>query len=486
MITGSWEITAEKTDWREAVLYQARHLETGREYLLEDLALATEVRDRIYREIALGIEECMAQAASVPHPAVRCPLGVTKHQDRFYLVREWDQALWEGWGEKPVPRDLAELGQWLELLASILTAYHVLSLTTRGIAHTDLVRTAGGLLVLDPICESYLAAYRPKERFFRYDIAPENIKKHEWTAASDVFVLGINAYELTTGRLPFGGDGAVFFDNLLAEKILDPRRYQPLLGPSPAKSILSMLARETKDRPNASDLAATFTALAGGGCWVATGREQAEFSRIGMRHAGFIAFREKILGFIRRNRVLSGVSALAIVVVALMVVFRGRPTPVITSAYKPWQVATAYYRAIATLDQPLLAETLKRGVGKRMNDMVTNLMMLDKISQAYAMQGAIPRGGPILQLLNLEVKRISQTPVVFQASYTIIINKGGEDQIELHSERLTLERLPDKLVGEKWEITKIDSRVLNQRIISHKTAPDANQTQFAETSAGTK
>ena len=448
MITGSWEILKEKTDWREAVLYQARHLDTGKRFLLEDLALATEARDRIYREIAVGIEERIARVESVPHPAVRRPLGITRHQDRFYLVREHDKALWKGWGEKPLPRDVEELGRWLGLLASVAAAYHGLGLTIRGLAHSDLVRTDRGLLVLDPICESYLASYRPKEHFSRHEYAPESIRKNEWSQASDIFALGINTYELATGKLPFSGDNAVFFDNLLSEKILDPRRYQPLLGSSPAKTILSMLAREKDDRPTAADIAAAFSDQTERNLWTASSREQAEFSRIGMRHAGFIAFREKILGFIRRNRVLSGVSALAIVVVALLIVFRGRPTPVITSAYKPWQVVAAYYRAIAALDQPLLAETLKRGVGGQINSMVTNLMVMDKISQAYAMQGAVSREGPMLQLLNLEVKRISQSPVVFEASYTIIVNKGVEDQIEVHLERLTLERLPDKLAGE--------------------------------------
>ncbi|NLG85078.1 MAG: hypothetical protein GX493_10835, partial [Firmicutes bacterium] len=302
MLTGNWELTAEKTDWRGVTLYRARHLESGEEYLLEDLALAASAKDKIYRQIALGLAEFLRMAQEIEHPALRRPLDLTRQGEKYFLVRPMDPLLWDSWGPEPVPADPEELGRWLLTMAEVLAVYHEKGLTTRGIARTDLVRTATGIIVLEPLCQSYLAGYRDRELSTRHEFAPEVASGKEWGQAADLFTLGLNAYLLATERLPFPGRGPEFIAALLSTQPVDPRAYAPTLGPEPARTLLGLLAREPQARPTAVALAATLRAQAEGGKFVATPAEREDFARRGRPMVELVERRQRFRLFLRRYR----------------------------------------------------------------------------------------------------------------------------------------------------------------------------------------
>lgn len=468
MINGPWIVEEEKTDWRGIGLYRVRSAETGREYLLEDFAMATSFKDRLYREVAADLEREIERSAAVSHPALRRPLGVTRHEDRYCLVRPADPELWRGWGPAPEPRDMEVFGAWLLTMAEIMAAYHEAGLLTHGIARADLVSTGEGVLVCEPISQACLAAYRDRERCRRHDLAPEVSRGAPWGQPADLFALGLNAYLMAAGRFPLTGEGAVLADNLLAETIVDPRASAPALGPSLARTILTLLDRKPGRRPTAASLAGTIKAQGQAGLWVASAREREEYARSGRRQADLLTRRERLRGLARRNRglILAGVGVLA----AFLLVYslRGRPAaPVITGETSPAQVVAALYRAIDTLDQTLLEETLAPKVGKDIRQVVTTVFVIHRVSIA---EGGRPMDTPTpLRVRDLAVTRVRQEPPRFVARYDLAMRKGAQDEmvdeIMTMEDHLTLARVKDKRVGEKWVIVELDRKNLGTRTV---------------------
>lgn len=475
MLNGPWELGEHKEDWRGILLHRARQIETGREFLLEELALAAPARDRILREIALGLEERVAAAEAVVHPALKKPLGVTRHQDRYYVVRPADETLWAGWGPEPRPRGPEELGNWLAILASIAGLYHQAGLTTRGAARCDLVPAEAGLLVLEPNCESYLAAYRDRERFFRHELAPEVTRGGSWGREADIFALGMTAYELAAGRLPIAGHGAVLIDNLLSQAVVDPRTFAPGLAPEPAALILGMLARDPAERPDASRIANESARIR----WAASAEEMAAFARLGRQKANYVAGREKLRGFLRRNKVGVGLTAAAVLVLVVLFAMRGpRAKPAITASTSPAQVVAAYYRAIDTLNFDLLEETLAPKVGGAIRNTVLTMHVVGKVRLAYEAQRG--RGAAVqrqLEIGNLTIKRLGSSPPAFLARYDLVLHQEPEDQYSTREDRLTLGRIKNRRVGEKWAIVKLETKEIAKRRLPRAANPGENAAQ---------
>ena len=469
MINGSWTLLQEKIDWRGVRLHHARQDGTRQEYLLEDLALAAPPKDRLYHEIAMGLDEVVKQSESVSHPSLRRPLGVTRHEDRYLLVRPWDPALWQGWGDEPCPPDPTVLGRWLLTMVEVLAAYHGAGLITRGIARADLVPAGTDVLVREPLCEGFLAVYRDRELCGRHDLAPEVSRGHAWGNPTDLFVLGLNAYVLATGRFPLAGSGAVLVDSLLAETIADPRSYNPVLGSALAGTILSLLSRVPAKRPDTATLITDLKNQGENGAWLAGDRESEQFARVGQRRAALLARRERIRGMLRRNRFALAGAGVAVLALVLLFGMRGRqPDPVITHNTSPAQVVAAMYRAIGTLDQALLEETLGRKAGKEIKQMVLMIYVIDRTTKA---EGGRPMDAPgPLRVSGLVVTRVRQDPPEFLARYELILRKGmgesAQDEIATVEDRLTLGRVSDRRVGTKWLITGLVHKQLRMRTVN--------------------
>lgn len=486
MLNGPWEIIAEKIDWRGVALYRAKQAATGRNYLLEDLALATAFKERLYREIVEGLAKELARVGDVAHPAIRRPLDITRHEDRYLLVREDDQALWEGWAETPpVPGGPEEFGTWFTAMAEVLAAYHRAGLTARGVARADLVPAAGGVLVCDPVVQAYLAEYRDRERSQRWALAPEVSRGQPWSERSDLFALGLNAYLLAAGRFPFSGSGAILYDNLLAEAVADPRAFAPSLGAGPARLIVDLLNRDPGRRPAAPELAAALAAQREAGGFAAGEAERAAYARAGRKRALALARRERLRGFARRHRVPLLIGAGAILAIVLLSLVGNRPAPpAITSKTSPGQVVTAFYRAIDTLDQTLLEETLAPRTGGDIRNMVMTIFVIDRMNVAY---GGKPLGAKSpLRVRDLRLSRVRREPPTYEALYDLTLRRGtGEEatlEITSMRDRLVLGRVKNRRVGEKWVIVGLDRKELAKR--TAKAPPEEETAAGAPASPG--
>ena len=82
-------------------------------------------------------------------------------------------------------------------------------------------------------------------------MAPEQIRGSRLSTATDVYGLGVTAFQLATGRLPFPGP------DLLAQHVEspppDPRQVQPLLPDAWAGLLLRLLAKDPEQRSHGLD-----------------------------------------------------------------------------------------------------------------------------------------------------------------------------------------------------------------------------------------
>ena len=88
-------------------------------------------------------------------------------------------------------------------------------------------------------------------------MSPEQLGGHRLTHLSDMYSLGIVAYELLTGMLPFqGGDMLELFDAITRKDVLPPSAHRPGLPAKIDRMVMRMIARNPDDRyPSWANLA---------------------------------------------------------------------------------------------------------------------------------------------------------------------------------------------------------------------------------------
>src|SRR5262249_48919951 len=94
-------------------------------------------------------------------------------------------------------------------------------------------------------------------------ISPEQARGRDVEPSADVYSLGIMAFEMVTGQLPFFADNAA--DMLAAHLIMMPERprtFRPALPAAFDTLILSMLAKDPDARPTLAQVRRALAAIA--------------------------------------------------------------------------------------------------------------------------------------------------------------------------------------------------------------------------------
>jgi hypothetical protein len=249
---GRYEIVREIGRGATAVVYLARQSDLDREVALKELA-GLHAADPAFIERFLRESRL---AASLNHPNVVTVHEYFEHDGTAYIAMEY----LERGSLRPLigTLTLAQVAGVLDgLLAGLAHA------ETRGVVHRDLkpenvmVTSTGGVKIADfgvakaiegngggPLTLSGMTVGTPAY------MAPEQALAASVGAAADLYSVGVIAYELLTGDVPFHADVALA---LLLRHVNDPvpspRAVRPDLDPALSAWVERMLAKKPEARP---------------------------------------------------------------------------------------------------------------------------------------------------------------------------------------------------------------------------------------------
>src|SRR6185503_16195265 len=161
----------------------------------------------------------------------------------------------------PEGMELKRVARLIKLLGSALAAAH-----QKGILHRDLKpenimlqSLSGGdeqLTIIDfgvaKVKNSLIApsTVEPRTLGTYLYMSPEQFRGEPVTTASDIYSLGVIAYELITGRRPFNPETVALLAEMHREGVkIKPKDLRPALPESAQDLILEALSFEASDRP---------------------------------------------------------------------------------------------------------------------------------------------------------------------------------------------------------------------------------------------
>lgn len=248
-------------------VYKAHHLGLNHavavKILQQSIASSPEEIANFQRE---GINTCRVQH---PHAVSLFDFGVTPQGTAFLVMELLDgHTLYDeiSGGRTIEPKRARKI---LVDVCEVLAAAHA-----AGIVHRDLKphnillhQSAGGEIVkvldfgIAKLVDRVDDSTQDDESSFYgtpYYIAPERIRKKPYDGQSDVYSVGILAYEMLTGKLPFDSEGDDLIP-LFRMHILTvpkpPRKLNPAISRRLQRAILEAMAKAPEDRPDATKLA---------------------------------------------------------------------------------------------------------------------------------------------------------------------------------------------------------------------------------------
>jgi tRNA A-37 threonylcarbamoyl transferase component Bud32/tetratricopeptide (TPR) repeat protein len=248
-------------------VYKARETSLGRYVAVK---LLRDDYSRVPDQLARFLREART-ASALNHPGICTVHALGEHDSGPYIVMELIEgltlrALVE---RRPLPDDVARL---IGLAAQALAAAHAAGVVHRDIKPENIMARADGhVKVVDFGLARLMPAGFPIGVLAGNDSAvdagvmvgtlsymsPEQTRCEPAGAPSDVFSLGIVAYELLTGRHPFeGASVAAIFNAITSQSPLPPRRFAPALSADLEALILQMLEKDPRLRPTAAEIGA--------------------------------------------------------------------------------------------------------------------------------------------------------------------------------------------------------------------------------------
>jgi serine/threonine-protein kinase len=220
-------------------------------------------------------------AARLAHPGIASVYDFGETPERAWLVMELvDGEPLSSLLQREAPLDV---DRTLDVVAQAAVALHAAHLG--GVVHRDvkpgnlLLRPDGALKVTDFGIASAVDAPSLTQTGFvvgtAYYLSPEQAAGRSGSPASDLYSLGVVAYECLTGERPFPGDSAV---SVALAHLQQPAPDLPDSAPPAVRELVARaLAKRPEDRfPDAASMAAAALALRGGAPAAATGRVQVE------------------------------------------------------------------------------------------------------------------------------------------------------------------------------------------------------------------
>ncbi len=247
----------------------------GEVWVASDLVIGRTVAIKILKDEFVGAPGFLKRfraearnAALVNHEGIATVYDYGEQGNTAYLVMELvpGEALsmvLNGESRLPVDRVLDLVAQ----TASALRSAHEAGLIHRDIKPENLLITPDGRVKITDFGIARLADQVPLTEVgqvmgtVQY-ISPEQVSGRPPSPASDIYSLGIVAYEALAGRRPFAGESQVAI--ALAQVNQTAADLPPEVPDAVRKLVFSCMAKDPSDRPSAADLQRAAQALGGG------------------------------------------------------------------------------------------------------------------------------------------------------------------------------------------------------------------------------
>ena len=232
-------------------------------YLAEDLRLSRQVAIKILNQSDNEADQGLAEArllARLNHPNIVHLYDVLSHQGQTALIMEYVQGCTLLQYHREHHASLEQKLQWLCQISEGLAAAH-----EQGIIHCDL--KLANVLVNHhqqlKIADFGIArlnggtAIQDKSYGTRATMSPEQLQNKAVDHRSDLFSLGLLAFELLSGEHPFGrGTSAQLAKRIVNEAAMDARHITPTLPPELTLLLNDLLAKDPAKRSNSARIVA--------------------------------------------------------------------------------------------------------------------------------------------------------------------------------------------------------------------------------------
>ncbi len=248
-------------------VYRARHELNERSVALkilrEDQLAQDRAIDRVMREATI--------LASVPHPGLprfhEC--GVLD-DGRPWIAMELVEGIALAHRMQGGPLDADAVIDFVVLVADVLAAVHAREFTHRDLKPDNIILAPGDARFPIRVIDWGIALAGAGARFTNMNeaigtptyMAPEQARGSKTEERSDVYGLGVVAYQALTGRAPFVGSSAV--EILVQHLNRPPPALAPRCPDAPyglVELVERMLAKDPEERPKAAEISASLGKL---------------------------------------------------------------------------------------------------------------------------------------------------------------------------------------------------------------------------------
>jgi serine/threonine protein kinase len=235
-----------------AIVYLGHHMSLGREVAIklleQQIALEPEFRERFLEEAKI--------IAKMQHRNIINIYDVENRFNMLFIIMEYLEGL-------PIDILLKKkgrlpTGQVIDILTQVCSGLSYAH--ARGIVHQDIkpdnlfMLKSGQVKILDfGLACPFGAEHIEMEGTLPY-MSPEQIDSYPVDARTDLYGLGITAFQLLTGRLPHPDDDAAKLREMhLNKNIPDPRDFVSDIPPLLAEFIMTCCHRKPQDRYRNAD-----------------------------------------------------------------------------------------------------------------------------------------------------------------------------------------------------------------------------------------
>jgi tRNA A-37 threonylcarbamoyl transferase component Bud32 len=246
---GRYEILGELGRGGMGVVYRAKDPSIGRTVAVKTIRLSEEGTGMSHAQLVERFQTEARAAGLLTHPNIVVIYDVGESDGVYYITMELVngkslQSMLDSGEKFSVPRLL----RIMEQVCSALQFAHDHNVVHRDIKPANIMLTSDDFVKITDFGTAKIMQYGASQQTSAMGtpsyMSPEQIKGKAVDGRTDIFSLGVMAYEMTTGQKPFGGqDIATILYHILNEEPVPPHQLNPNIPLGVSSTILKALTK---------------------------------------------------------------------------------------------------------------------------------------------------------------------------------------------------------------------------------------------------